>query len=238
MRYSKLISKIAIGAVTGVMLSATVANATVWDIVGVLSGSSGGFGFSGFHDGTPPVMSGNGLGDITDGPIAIFGSFNDANGDFNATLTANGSNFTLASFGTKVLNFGGGSGFLTGPAELNVDFLGSPITLADNVSTINTTVLGFRAGDICCTGGASDPNSFNIATDGLSAIMTLWGANGFDGEDAYPNNPTLGMDLRLSLNKSGNQISVVPLPAALPLYGTGLALMGFVGWRRKRKAAA
>ena len=28
----------------------------------------------------------------------------------------------------------------------------------------------------------------------------------------------------------------IPLPAALPLYGTGLAVMGFIGWRRKRKA--
>ncbi len=33
-------------------------------------------------------------------------------------------------------------------------------------------------------------------------------------------------------------VGVVPLPAALPLYGTGLAIMGFIGWRRKRKAAA
>ncbi len=32
-------------------------------------------------------------------------------------------------------------------------------------------------------------------------------------------------------------VSVVPIPAALPLMGTGLALMGFMGWRRKRKAA-
>jgi hypothetical protein len=32
-----------------------------------------------------------------------------------------------------------------------------------------------------------------------------------------------------------SQISVVPLPAALPLYGTGLALMGFIGWRRKQR---
>ena len=31
---------------------------------------------------------------------------------------------------------------------------------------------------------------------------------------------------------------VIPLPAALPLYGTGLAVMGLIGWRRKRKAAA
>jgi len=32
-------------------------------------------------------------------------------------------------------------------------------------------------------------------------------------------------------------ITIIPLPAALPLYGTGLAVMGFIGWR-KRKAAA
>ena len=29
---------------------------------------------------------------------------------------------------------------------------------------------------------------------------------------------------------------LIPLPAALPLYGTDLAVMGFLGWRRKRKA--
>ncbi|PHQ68633.1 MAG: hypothetical protein COB93_10195 [Sneathiella sp.] len=34
------------------------------------------------------------------------------------------------------------------------------------------------------------------------------------------------------------RISAVPLPAALPLYGAGLAVMGLIGWQRKRKAAA
>jgi len=33
-------------------------------------------------------------------------------------------------------------------------------------------------------------------------------------------------------------ISAVPLPAALPLYGAGVALMGFLGWRRKRAISA
>jgi hypothetical protein len=32
--------------------------------------------------------------------------------------------------------------------------------------------------------------------------------------------------------------SAVPLPAALPLFATGLGAMGLLGWRRKRKAAA
>ena len=31
---------------------------------------------------------------------------------------------------------------------------------------------------------------------------------------------------------------IVPIPAALPLFGTGLAVLVFMGWRRKRQAAA
>jgi hypothetical protein len=33
-------------------------------------------------------------------------------------------------------------------------------------------------------------------------------------------------------------VSTVPLPAALPLFATGLGALGLLGWRRKRKAAA
>ena len=33
-------------------------------------------------------------------------------------------------------------------------------------------------------------------------------------------------------------VSPIPLPAALPLFGTGLGIMGFIGWRRKRRIAA
>ena len=33
-------------------------------------------------------------------------------------------------------------------------------------------------------------------------------------------------------------ITATPLPAALPLFATGLGAMGLFGWRKKRKAAA
>jgi hypothetical protein len=33
-------------------------------------------------------------------------------------------------------------------------------------------------------------------------------------------------------------VSPVPMPAALPLFATGLGVLGLLGWRRKRKAAA
>ncbi len=32
-------------------------------------------------------------------------------------------------------------------------------------------------------------------------------------------------------------VSAVPLPAALPLYGAGMAVLGFMGWRRKKTSA-
>jgi PEP-CTERM motif-containing protein len=32
--------------------------------------------------------------------------------------------------------------------------------------------------------------------------------------------------------------SPVPLPSALPLFATGLGVLGLLGWRRKRKASA
>lgn len=34
------------------------------------------------------------------------------------------------------------------------------------------------------------------------------------------------------------EVAAVPLPAAFPLYASGLALMGFAGWRRRQKKAA
>ncbi len=42
----------------------------------------------------------------------------------------------------------------------------------------------------------------------------------------------------LRFDSFAGELVAIPLPAALPLYGTGLAVMGFLGWRRKRKAAA
>jgi hypothetical protein len=40
-------------------------------------------------------------------------------------------------------------------------------------------------------------------------------------------------------NNQGNaDPAVTPLPAALPLFATGLGALGLLGWRRKRKAQA
>ena len=51
----------------------------------------------------------------------------------------------------------------------------------------------------------------------------------------YPNSPEAGTGYIDSISVTVNQ---TPLPAALPLFATGLGALGLLGWRRKRKQAA
>jgi hypothetical protein len=44
---------------------------------------------------------------------------------------------------------------------------------------------------------------------------------------------TLGRSGRFDVNAT-----VTPLPAAFPLFATGLGALGLFGWRRRRKAVA
>jgi hypothetical protein len=42
----------------------------------------------------------------------------------------------------------------------------------------------------------------------------------------------------VSTDITTSSVVTTPLPAALPLFATGLGALGLLGWRRKRKAAA
>ena len=64
------------------------------------------------------------------------------------------------------------------------------------------------------------------ATFGVTVDTSFFDTQGF----LFPLQRTGGAGL------DGEGLAVIPLPAALPLYGTGLAVMGFLGWRRKRQA--
>jgi hypothetical protein len=48
-----------------------------------------------------------------------------------------------------------------------------------------------------------------------------------------------GFNVDASVAKPGSWVvATTPIPAALPLFATGLGALGLLGWRRKRKAAA
>jgi PEP-CTERM motif len=44
-------------------------------------------------------------------------------------------------------------------------------------------------------------------------------------------------DVDIQMNGGWSKLAPVPLPAALPLFATGLGVLGLLGWRRKRRAA-
>lgn len=81
--------------------------------------------------------------------------------------------------------------------------------------------------------GGSDPSTrgsrIDIVLPGSGLFYAAVG--GSSGDDIF--------DYRLEIRglTPTAAVSAVPVPAALPLFGTGLAVMGFVGWRRKRKQA-
>ncbi len=74
-------------------------------------------------------------------------------------------------------------------------------------------------------GVAPQPNSSN----GLA--IALWGASGTPTSNGNFDTSTtgLGADLRIAL-------AAAPLPAALPLLASGMLILGWFGWRRKRNS--
>jgi hypothetical protein len=71
------------------------------------------------------------------------------------------------------------------------------------------------------------PANVNLIGNGFQFI------SGFVTNDGW----CAGLSCSGDFGKNG-QWSVVPLPTTLPLFATGLGALGFLSWRRKRKAAA
>ena len=198
--------------------------ATTWSVDSVLSGSDGGFGFSSMHqanDNSP--MSGSKLVDIT----SASGSYDDVSGALNLLLgLSNSDSMTLA--GNLLFDV---AGILDSDSSLNYSGLtnlaASPFGSANSLGASGS--FGFLGQDVCCSGNY-DPNSFKPVnnTVGLN-YLTLWGAD--YGGGVFLGDYTgsiVGMDIRLELSQ-------VPVPAAVWLFGT--ALLGLVGFSKRRKAA-
>ena len=69
------------------------------------------------------------------------------------------------------------------------------------------------------------------ATAGLLSAISL------DGINWNPSSQEGRTPLNFALY-DGGAVNVVPIPAALPLFATGLGALGLLGWRRKRTGAA
>ena len=110
----------------------------------------------------------------------------------------------------------------------------TPLINGSDLTTTSTTI-SFNFGDNSAPGEAYFESSaaadsigfYNEFTSGLSTGEIEIGTPGNADIELYPSgNVVLG------------SVSATPLPAALPLFGTALGMMGLIGWRRKRKSTA
>jgi hypothetical protein len=158
---------------------------------------------------------------------------------FSATL--NGTIGNAAN--TYVLGINRGAG--TAPFAV----VGQTGVVFDAVLTV--TGAGVQGGrDTLTNAPISVPaNTFQISGSNISAVIPLlllpsegftpdqylWNfwTRGSVGGVAVGGNPGLA-----DFAPDNSDASVTPLPAALPLFASGGGLLGFLGWRRKRKNAA
>lgn len=162
----------------------------------------------------------------------------------------------------NLLDYQSGSGGTNSPLPtIPVNFLEDFLTLT-TVSVSNTQI---SITNNASNGLAFCPSSGACGYDGFEFLFSsgfnMVGASvdPTSASDFLPNStgPHLGLDLvsptelwidvsndapntndSLVIDLTSGNVSATPLPAALPLFASGLGVIGLFGWRRKKKAAA
>ena len=110
-------------------------------------------------------------------------------------------------------------------------------SFSDGLQTITNTTPSVSSSFVLQTGFFGNINSWQIVLSILlgevvdEIVVTLSGDYaefGFVPSQAFNN----------TAGSWSAPVSTVPLPAALPLFASGLGALGLLGWRRKKKAAA
>jgi hypothetical protein len=170
---------------------------------------------------------------------------------------ANALTYDISASGGGVVSIPGvGFQNLTVSGTVTVDASGN-IT-GENISVVSAyplysfTFANLPSSDVVSapTGGSNWVISFTAPLPALNFLeLTLANADPWANATSLalvPNVPNSYYDAVVSgLGFSGSltgtltaDVGTTPLPAALPLFASGLAAAGLIGWRRKRKAAA
>ncbi len=142
-----------------------------------------------------------------------------SNGGGNFSITVNNIQLTAATVSSNYyFDYATNGAANTGIAA----FSGAGVEINPNSGSLGAGLdafyfLGFVPGP------ASTTTSYDYFCSPFSACVS------FSNVDPNANGYFFGVELTPS---------ATPLPAALPLFATGLGAMGLLGWRRKRKAAA
>lgn len=109
-------------------------------------------------------------------------------------------------------------------------------TVVDIPFTDGSLILSASLFAIAKCGGQFEAGTCTAETDFFGSA-NLMAAVVLDGNGVELPNISISSASGFDYAAGFASVSAVPVPAALPLFGTGLAIMGFVGWRRKRNAA-
>jgi hypothetical protein len=161
---------------------------------------------------------------------------------FSGTSTTNTSLVSGNYVGTESTS---GSGILSPLGPYTVTTSGNVTTYGPSFTSFTVTGFvtdTFAGGTLFGTFTDSGTVSGGVSTGTLELVITggtgaYLGYTGTETETA-----TVLADGTFSGTGTGSlttgSLSTTPLPAALPLFATGLGTFGLLGWRRKRKAAA
>jgi hypothetical protein len=164
--------------------------------------------------------------------------------DLNTTINipGNSSGGTLSFNLTLGANYGlGGNSGASGNFNMELDTASTPFWSAAFLtaapSTSGSTNYGDFTANVLAPGNITDTSLWTVGINPGDFPVSLIINSQFSGYcpggagGCFPPNATF------SYNFTPNSVAA-PLPAALPLFASGLGLMGWMGWRRKRKAAA
>jgi hypothetical protein len=108
---------------------------------------------------------------------------------------------------------------------------GASQRFSDSVPHVDSPGLGFIA---------TNGEAFNIYANYYSTVGFYCGVSIYclegPGIPPYDDNPRFNSIVPITFAAFEPTVSQTPLPAALPLFATGLGVMGLLGWRRKRSA--
>jgi hypothetical protein len=144
-------------------------------------------------------------------------------------------------------------GLIPNISAFSITFDGLRFNLGDNINSLLSAGIQYKNGvfngfefitDFAFTsGGVTNEYQFRIDGPVITVRLLDGSLNPFD-----PNGFPTGVSL---INAKVNVLAgltdeaafvpgipEVPIPAALPLFATGLGVLGLLGWRRKRKGAA
>ena len=153
------------------------------------------------------------------------------NFEFSANFGSSGLNLGNVTTSLSMLNVGNGQSITFNPFTLLLDnsaFDGTS-TRNGNVSGQQATIadIGFQNSENLAFFGGLNPLFAFDPTANDTYIVTLSVTD------------TSGLDLSVDETIiAGAGAAQTPLPAALPLFASGLGGLSLLGWRRKRKAAA